>query len=131
MRWKETDFGGWGRAFVAKGWIARPEKLRDLLAVMAKTPAPAFGNRRSYGDAAQNHGGSAIDMTRMNRFLGFDADTGVLEAEAGVTISDILRTFAPRGWFPAVLPGTGFATLGGCIANDVHGKNHQIGRPHV
>lgn len=126
MRWKETDYSGWGRAIVSRGRIARPEKLRDLMQVMAESPAPACGNRRSYGDAAQNHGGSAIDMTRMDRFLGFDADTGVLEAEAGVTISDILRTFAPKGWFPAVLPGTGFATLGGCIANDVHGKNHHV-----
>ncbi len=126
MRWNETDYSGWGRAIVANGKVARPEKLRDLLAVIAEAPAPAFGNRRSYGDAAQNHGGTAIDMTRMNRFLDFDPDTGVLEAEAGVTIADILRSFAPKGWFPAVMPGTGFATLGGCIANDVHGKNHHV-----
>ncbi len=126
MRWKETDYSGWGRAIVSRGRIARPEKLRDLMQVMAETPAPAFGNRRSYGDAAQNTGGSAIDMTRMNRFLGFDPETGILEAEAGVTILDIMRNFAPRGWFPAVMPGTGFATLGGCIGNDVHGKNHHI-----
>ncbi|HSG55557.1 MAG TPA: FAD-binding protein, partial [Paracoccaceae bacterium] len=99
MRWKETDYSGWGRAIVANGKIARPEKLRDLLAVMSEAPAPAFGNRRSYGDAAQNHGGAAIDMTRMNRFLDFDPDTGVLEAEAGVTIADILHSFAPKGWF--------------------------------
>lgn len=126
MRWKETDYSGWGRAIVAKGRIARPEKLRDLMQAMADTPAPAFGNRRSYGDEALNDGGSAIDMTRLNRFLGFDPATGVLEAEAGVTIADILRTFAPKGRLPAVMPGTGFATLGGCIANDVHGKNHHV-----
>lgn len=126
MRWKETDYSGWGRAIVSRGRIARPEKLRDLMQVMTDTPAPAFGNRRSYGDAAQNHGGSAIDMTRMNRFLGFDSDTGVLEAEAGVTIADMLHHFTPKGWLPAVMPGTGFATLGGCIANDVHGKNHHV-----
>lgn len=126
MRWKETDYSGWGRAIVSNGRIARPEKLRDLVQLVADTPAPALGNRRSYGDEALNDGGAAIDMTRLNRFLGFDPDTGVLEAEAGVTIADILHCFAPKGWFPAVMPGTGFATLGGCIANDVHGKNHHV-----
>jgi decaprenylphospho-beta-D-ribofuranose 2-oxidase len=126
MRWNETDYSGWGRALVSHGRIARPEKLRDLMAVVSEAPAPAFGNRRSYGDAAQNRDGPAIDMTRLNRFLAFDPETGVLEAEAGVTISGILQNFAPKGWLPAVMPGTGFATLGGCIANDVHGKNHHI-----
>ncbi len=126
MRWNETSYSGWGRALTATGRIARPEKLSDLMDLMANDPAPAIGQRRSYGDAALNTGGSVIDVTRLNRFLEFDDDTGVLTAEAGVTIGDIMRTFVPKGWMPAVVPGTGLVTLGGCIANDVHGKNHHI-----
>ena len=126
MRWKETTYSGWGRAINAKGKIARPEKVAALNAIMAQTPAPAIGNQRSYGDTALNTDGHVTDMTRLDRFLNFDPETGLLEAEAGATIGDILKTFAPKGWMPAVIPGTGFATLGGCIANDVHGKNHQI-----
>ena len=64
-------------------------------------------------------------MTRLDRLIAFDPDNGVLEAEAGVTLGDLLRVLAPRGWRPAVVPGTGFATLGGAIAMDVHGKNHH------
>lgn len=125
MAWKRTEYSGWGRVRRATGELARPERLSHLERLAAETPAPALGNRRSYGDACLNSGGRAVDMTRLDRIISFDAATGVLEAEAGVTMGDLTRVFAPRGWLPAVMPGTGFATLGGCIANDVHGKNHH------
>ena len=124
MSWKTTEYTGWGRVLSANGQLARPERARALSEI-AKTPCPAIGNRRSYGDAALNSDGKAIDMTRMNRILGFDADTGVVTVEAGITIGELAHVFAPKGWIPAVMPGTGFATVGGCIAQDVHGKNHH------
>ncbi|MGG7645662.1 FAD-binding protein [Rhodovulum sp. YNF3179] len=126
MRWNRAETTGWGRALRAAEEIARPENRATLHRLMTETPAPAMGNRRSYGDAALNHGGRSIDMTRLDRLIGFDPETGILEAEAGATIGEIARVFAPRGWLPAVMPGTGFATLGGAIANDVHGKNHHV-----
>ncbi len=125
MRWKETDYAGWGRVLRAHGQIARPEKLAALKAALAETPAPAIGNRRSYNDAPLNSGGRVIDMTRLDRILSFEPETGLLEAEAGIEIGEIARLFAPQGWLPTVMPGTGRATLGGCIAQDVHGKSHQ------
>ena len=126
MRWKKTEYCGWGRALWASGELARPERQSALLALVAVSPAPAIGQRRSYGDAALNDAGRAIDMTRLDRILGFDSETGVISVEAGVQIGDLARLFAPRGWLPPVIPGTGFATVGGCIANDVHGKNHHV-----
>lgn len=84
-----------------------------------------FGNGRSYGDSCLNAQGWVADMRSMNRILTFDPDTGVLEAEAGVLLADIIAYAAPLGFFPAVVPGTEFVTLGGAIANDVHGKNHH------
>ena len=85
----------------------------------------AFGNGRSYGDSCHNQTGTLIDMRSMNRILDFDPATGVLKAEAGVLLSDIIDRVVPHGWFPAVVPGTRFVTLGGAIANDIHGKNHH------
>jgi FAD/FMN-containing dehydrogenase len=64
-------------------------------------------------------------MAGLDRFIAFDPETGVLRAEAGITLSEILRFAVPRGWFLPVTPGTRFVTLGGAIANDVHGKNHH------
>ena len=118
-------YSGWGRVLTARAERARPEKSSALHRFMADTPGPAIGNLRAYGDAALTEGRPAAVMTRLDRFLAFDAKSGVLEAEAGVTLSEILHVFGPKGWIPAVMPGTGFATLGGTIAADVHGKNHH------
>ena len=126
MVWKTLEYAGWGRALTAQGDVARPERQSALARLLAATPAPALGMRRSYGDAALNNGGKAVDMTRLDRVLGFDAETGVVEVEAGLPIGDLGRAFAGKGWIPPVMPGTGFATVGGCIANDVHGKNHHV-----
>ncbi len=125
MTWKATEYAGWGRALTAKGEIARPERQRTLAALLSEAMVPAIGMRRSYGDAPLNSGGRVIDMTRLDRMLSFDPGSGVLEVEAGARIGEIAATFAPKGWLPAVMPGTGFATVGGCIAQDVHGKNHH------
>ncbi|MCB2120059.1 MAG: FAD-binding oxidoreductase [Rhodobacteraceae bacterium] len=125
MRWKTADFAGWGRALSARFDVARPERRRALDALLSEGLVPAMGMRRSYGDAALNAGGRAVEMTRLDRMIGFDPATGELEAEAGVQIGQLAQVFAPKGWLPPVMPGTGFATLGGCIAQDVHGKNHH------
>lgn len=84
-----------------------------------------YGNGRSYGDSCLNGQGAVVDMRSINRILAFDAVSGVIEAESGVLLSDIIAHAAPHSFFPAVVPGTQFVTLGGAIANDVHGKNHH------
>lgn len=116
---------GWGRYPVIEACVNKPrteQELRGL--VTSATSVIARGNGRSYGDSAINPA-STIDMRRFNHMLSFDAVAGQLTAEAGVTLADIIATFLPRGWFPAVTPGTKFVTLGGMIAADVHGKNHH------
>ncbi len=83
------------------------------------------GLGRSYGDAAVNGGEGVIVMTGLNRMLSFNSQTLELECEAGVCLGEILNHFAPRGYFLPVVPGTKFVTVGGAIANDIHGKNHH------
>lgn len=83
------------------------------------------GLGRSYGDASFNSSGRTILMERLDRFLEFDRATGILECEAGVRLDELLRYFVPRGFFPPVVPGTKYVTLGGSLACDVHGKNHH------
>src|SRR3984957_15464788 len=84
-----------------------------------------FGNGRSYGDSCLNVGGALLQTRSLDRFIRFDRDTGVLACEAGVLLADILQLVVPTGWFLPVVPGTGYVTVGGAIANDVHGKNHH------
>jgi L-gulonolactone oxidase len=85
----------------------------------------AVGLRRSYGDSCLNSEGVVIDTRGLDRFIAFDELTGILRAEAGVSLSQVLRLAVPRGWFLPTTPGTRFVTLGGALANDVHGKNHH------
>ncbi|MEM9010455.1 MAG: FAD-binding oxidoreductase [Pseudomonadota bacterium] len=126
MLWKQAEATGWGRVHRATAALARPERLSTLAAALAEGPVSMAGGLRAYGDAALNDGGRIVLTTRLDRLLDFDGAGGEVEAEAGVAIGDLLDFLLPHGWMPAVSPGTGFATLGGCIAADVHGKNHGL-----
>ncbi|MNS30111.1 putative decaprenylphosphoryl-beta-D-ribose oxidase [compost metagenome] len=120
---------GWGRFPLGEGPLFRPERRSDVANILASGLFPSYiprGLGRSYGDTALNGQGGVIDQTRLNRMLAFDPATGALTCEAGVSFAEIIETFLPRGWFLPVTPGTKFVTVGGAIANDVHGKNHHI-----
>ncbi len=97
-------------------WLAAPNRNRSVL---------AYGNGRSYGDSCLNDGGGLIAARRLGRILSFDAASGVIVCEAGVLLDEVLKLVVPAGWFPPVTPGTCFVTIGGALANDVHGKNHH------
>ena len=84
-----------------------------------------FGNKRSYGDQATLPDGDQICAMQLDHFISFDPDTGVIKAQSGILLSRILEIVVPAGWFLPVTPGTKFITLGGAVANNVHGKNHH------
>jgi FAD/FMN-containing dehydrogenase len=99
----------------------RDESLPDL---NGRTCLP-FGLGRTLGDSCLNDGGTLLECTGLDRMIAFDPDSGVIRCEAGVTFAEILDFAVPRGWFLPTTPGTKFVTVGGAIANDVHGKNHH------
>lgn len=82
------------------------------------------GMGRSYGDSALQK--NILSTLRLNRFLDYDNEQGIVTCEAGVTFEEVLRYFVPKGWFLPVTPGTKFITVGGAIASDIHGKNHHV-----
>ncbi len=84
-----------------------------------------FGLGRSYGDVCLVQNGTLIDTSGLNHFIFFDKDRGLLKCESGVSLAKILKLIVRFGWFLPVTPGTKFVTIGGAIANDVHGKNHH------
>ena len=94
-------------------------------AAPTNTTVLPFGNGRSYGDSCLNVGGALLETRSLDRFIRFDSDSGVLACEAGVLLAEILELVVPAGWFLPVVPGTCYVTVGGAIANDVHGKNHH------
>lgn len=89
-------------------------------------PLLAYGNGRSYGDVCLTEQGTLLLTRGLDRFIEFDAQHGILRCEAGITLAEILSLIVPQGWFLASTPGTRMATVGGAVANDVHGKNHHI-----
>ncbi len=98
-------------------------ELPDLARFEQSLLPYAYG--RSYGDSCLNEGGVSLDVSHLRRFISFDEDEGLLCCEAGVSLAEILELVVPRGWFIPVSPGTKFVSVGGAIANDVHGKNHH------
>jgi len=114
---------GWGRYPMVETDLVSPHSENDLRDHLAKG-CIARGNGRAYGDSAVGTA-TTLHMRHFKRMLRFDAQAGILEAEAGVLLEDIIKVFLPQGWFPKVTPGTKYVTLGGMIAADVHGKNHH------
>lgn len=120
---------GYGRAVTSSSLYAEPDSVEALAAIMARAqdeglPVALRGAGRSYGDAALGEGGLVIGTEKLNRILSWDPASGVLEAEPGVTIEDLWRATLESGHWPHVVPGTMFPTLGGCVAANIHGKNH-------
>ncbi|WP_323020596.1 FAD-binding oxidoreductase [Pararhodobacter sp.] len=117
------QLSGWGRYPRAEGRLSTPRTEAELAALLSGGGITPRGMGRAYGDPAI--GAHAVSTRHLDRMLAFDAATGQLVAEAGVTLGAIIKAFLPLGWFPSVTPGTQFVSLGGAIAADVHGKNHH------
>ncbi|HEV3340123.1 MAG TPA: FAD-binding oxidoreductase, partial [Pirellulales bacterium] len=126
-RFREELLSGWGNLAGQRAPVYRPERVGDLRDTI-RNCGPTLISRglgRSYGDAAVNAEG-VVSQLRLNRFLAFDDEQGTVACEAGVTFDDLLNVGLPRGFLPAVTPGTKHVTVGGAIAADVHGKNHHV-----
>jgi len=121
-----TRLAGWGNNLRADCLLAEPELPSEVASWLDGAGTVPRGLGRSYGDAALNGGGQVLGLRRVDRYLAFDEATGTLTCEAGVSLAQIIADFGPRGWFPMITPGTKYVTVGGCIANDVHGKAHHV-----
>ncbi len=117
----------WGRYPKVQQSVVEPSHLTDRVVPQNEKPLLPYGQGRSYGDVCLNDGGVLLCTGRLDRFISFDEESGVLRAEAGTTLAQILDFAVPRGWFLPVSPGTKFVSLGGAVANDIHGKNHHLG----
>jgi FAD/FMN-containing dehydrogenase len=121
------NYDSWGRYPKCKPYDVFPvywrNEIPELNKFSKKILAYAWG--KSYGDSCLNDNEILIDTKGLSKFISFDENNGLLRCEAGVTLASILDFFVPRGWFLSVTPGTKFISVGGAVANDVHGKNHH------
>ncbi len=119
-----------------ESWGRYPKQFAEVRSLFWKEdfPAPiapdtkmlAVGMGRSYGDVCLLQHGTLLQTPNLDRLISFDSQSGLLRCEAGVTLAQILDFAVPRGWFLPVSPGTKYVTVGGAIANDIHGKNHHV-----
>jgi len=122
------SLSGWGRTARSRCRVVTPHGADEILEALS---APGHGGviargaGRSYGDAAQNDGGTVLDLTGLDRIVSLDAENQILTAQAGATIAQLLAYLALHRMTLPVVPGTGHVTLGGALASDIHGKNHH------
>jgi FAD/FMN-containing dehydrogenase len=121
-----APFTSWGNVIRKMYEIAPlPSRHAGFPQVPSQASVLPYGNGRSYGDSCLNVGAALIPTRSLDRFIAMDVERGIVTCEAGVLFDEIFRIIMPAGWFVPVTPGTRFVTLGGAIANDVHGKNHH------
>ena len=129
----DEELAGWGLAQTARCRVIRPETTGAIAEAFAEAAREGEtialrGAGCSYGDAALNNGALVLDCSRLNRILNWDAESGQIIVEPGVTIAQIWRRTLPDGWWPNVVPGTSVVTVGGAAAMQIHGKNNwQVG----
>jgi FAD/FMN-containing dehydrogenase len=126
-QFESSQFESWGR------YPRLPAEVRSLFwkedfppSMVASEKMLAVGMGRSYGDVCLLQNGTLLRTPHLDRLVSFNPETGLLRCEAGVTLEQILEFAVPRGWFLPVSPGTKYVTVGGAIANDIHGKNHHV-----
>jgi decaprenylphospho-beta-D-ribofuranose 2-oxidase len=128
LSWEQECVMNWSMTECSPCYVCKAQDTPEIMHILttARTrgiSVIAHGAGHSYTDAALNTGGVIIDLTGMNRILSWDPEQGIMHVEPGVRMRDLVRVALADGWWPAVTPSTSDATIGGCVAMNVNGKN--------
>jgi FAD/FMN-containing dehydrogenase len=121
-----SKLSSWGNTLSSNHEVYNLQDKKNAQHLLSqKTKGIVYGMGRSYGDVCLNPGGIAWKSSALNRLIAFDEELGILECESGISLQSIQDIVMPRGWMLPVSPGSQYISVGGAIANDVHGKNHH------
>jgi len=121
------NISGWGNNLIIQSRVYYPKNITEIVNLLKKKKHESIlprGEGRSYGDVALNK--NILSLNKFKKIISLDKKKGILRCSANATIEEILPMIVPRGWFLSVTPGSKFVSIGGLIANDVHGKNHHV-----
>ncbi len=122
---KNNTISGWGNFPTVNTKLTKVKSINHLIETVKRLKTVIYyGNGRSYGDSALNK--RMVQCQRLSEPIDFNPETGIVHINADVLIGDLIDHILPFGWFPPVVPGTKFVTIGGAIAADIHGKNHHL-----
>ena len=114
----------WGKYYSGNFTLYKPKTIKEIQEIIFKNSQLIIsGGLRSYGDSAIND--VVVNSKNFNKIINFNNENGILRVEAGATLNEVVKFLIPKGWFLKTTPGTKFTTIGGCIASDIHGKEHH------
>ncbi len=126
MNFYSKTISGWGNYPQVISKVGEPRSYQELFDALQEKSLIVRGLGRSYADQAINENKTTLLFKNFNHFLEFNPHNGILKCEAGVSLEEIIQVCVPYGWFPMITPGTKYVTIGGAIANDIHGKAHHV-----
>ena len=121
------NISGWGNNLIIQSKLYYPKNIEEIVNLLKEKRNESIlprGEGRSYGDVALNK--NILSLNKFKKIISLNKKKGILRCTANVTIEEILPKIVPKGWFLSVTPGSKFVSIGGLIANDVHGKNHHV-----
>lgn len=128
LPWDQAYVTNWSMTERSPCYVFKAQDITGITDALAAAHTKGLsviphGAGHSYTDAALNTNGVIIDTTGMRRILSWDSERGIMQVEPGVTLRDMVRVALADHWWPAVTPSTADATIGGCVAMNVNGKN--------
>jgi decaprenylphospho-beta-D-ribofuranose 2-oxidase len=107
------------------GYYSEPDRYRALLDWKPRTKIIPRGSGLSYVAASMADGATSVGLRHFNRIHRFDPANRSIEVEAGIQVGTLIRFLSEKGFLLPAVPGFPAITVGGCIACDIHGKNHS------
>ena len=117
---------GWANNSIIRSEIFYPKNEHEIIEIVKSLKNESIITRglgRSYGDISLNK--NTLSLEKCEKHFKLDKNLGILSCSANISIVEILEKIVNNGWLLNISPGSKFVTIGGAIANDVHGKNHH------
>ena len=103
----------------------KPFRTNEINHLKKKAIIPR-GSCTSYVLACCDDNSISVDMSQFNLIISFNKKNGELKVQSGIQIRTIVNFLESKGFIFPIVPGNPYATIGGAVAANVHGKNSYL-----